>query len=298
MPPLSPELEIRRLRTDEVPAATALLGAQLDDHGTPTEREALAEATGELARRPDRGLLLAGVAAGRLVGIAAVSWAWPLERPGQRCAWLEELYVAPAFRGSGVGTRLLRAAIEAATEAGAAAIDLEVVGGHERAARLYRREGFAPLDRTHWMRPLTPPEPAPQPSPPAALEGGCCCAAVRYRARTAPLEVVHCHCATCRRASGAPVVTWATFDAAAFTVTAGRPAELRASPRAVRTFCGACGTALTYRANDRQDRIDVTVASLDSPDAVSPSAHVWWSERLRWLPVADGLPRWPGSGGT
>jgi len=291
-----PDLDIHPVRSEELVAATELLRAQLDEHAIATEPAELAAATAELARRPDRGHLLVGAVEGRLVGLAALSWAWPLERPGSRSAWLEELYVAPAFRGCGIGERLLRAAITTAAAAGANAIDLEVAAGHERAANLYRREGFQPMDRIHWTRRLVPAEPGPRTTPAAPLDGGCCCGAVRYRASTPPLAVVHCHCATCRRASGAPVVTWATFATDVFAVTAGQPTELRASPRAVRTFCGACGTALTYRANAHPDQVDVTVASLDAPDSVSPTAHVWWSERLPWIAMEDGLPRWAEGG--
>lgn len=40
------------------------------------------------------------------------------------------------------------------------------------------------------------------------LEGGCLCGAVRYRVTGKPYHVTHCHCSMCRRASGAPLVTW------------------------------------------------------------------------------------------
>jgi len=41
-------------------------------------------------------------------------------------------------------------------------------------------------------------------------EGGCLCGAVRYRMVGAPLSSAICHCASCRRASGAPTVAWLT----------------------------------------------------------------------------------------
>jgi ribosomal protein S18 acetylase RimI-like enzyme len=96
------------------------------------------------------------VADGRLVGLAALSVARPLEHAA-RTVWLEELYVAPAWREQGIGRRLLRAACAAAAAAGAVAVDLEVDGAHTRAARLYAREGFRNLRRARWMRRLEPP---------------------------------------------------------------------------------------------------------------------------------------------
>ncbi len=35
------------------------------------------------------------------------------------------------------------------------------------------------------------------------LPGGCHCGAVRYTMHAAPLSVLHCHCESCRKASGA-----------------------------------------------------------------------------------------------
>lgn len=57
-------------------------------------------------------------------------------------AYLEELYVAPARRGEGLGRALLEAAIQAAREAGAVRIDL-CTGETDTAARaLYESCGF------------------------------------------------------------------------------------------------------------------------------------------------------------
>ena len=84
---------------------------------------------------------------------AALSFVWSIEHGG-RSAWLDELYVSPGARGHGVGTQLLRDALGTATEAGAVAVDLEVDVDHQRAAKLYEREGFATLPRARWVRTL------------------------------------------------------------------------------------------------------------------------------------------------
>jgi RimJ/RimL family protein N-acetyltransferase len=49
----------------------------------------------------------------------------------------------PDYRGQGIGTRLLRAAIDEARAAGFERIELSVYGGNARAAALYRKAGFA-----------------------------------------------------------------------------------------------------------------------------------------------------------
>lgn len=122
-------------------------------------------------------------------------------------------------------------------------------------------------------------------------EGGCFCGAVRYRAAGTPYDVTHCHCTICRRLSAAAFVTWATFRSADFTVTSGVPARIASSDRAERTFCGRCGTPLTFRLHARPQELDVTVCSLDDPEGVVCEDHTQTATALSWVRLADGLPR-------
>jgi hypothetical protein len=125
----------------------------------------------------------------------------------------------------------------------------------------------------------------------ADLEGGCHCGAVRYRASGPAFDVTHCHCVDCRRTSGAAFVTWFSVAAAGLAFTRGTPVRRASSPGVERTFCGACGTALTYRRRDRVADVDVTACSLDDPTAIVPEDHTWARERLPWVRLSDGLPR-------
>ncbi|WP_407521402.1 GFA family protein [Methylobacterium oryzisoli] len=122
------------------------------------------------------------------------------------------------------------------------------------------------------------------------LRGGCHCGAVRYEADAAPFHATICHCADCRRIVGAASVAWFSVPRAALRWTAGAPKPVRSSARATRTFCGTCGTSLTYESDAAPDEIDVTTASLDEPERVPPRDHTFLAERLAWDVVADGLP--------
>lgn len=126
-------------------------------------------------------------------------------------------------------------------------------------------------------------------------DGGCLCGAVRYRARGRPLNVNHCHCRMCVKASGAPIVTWATFPLDAFDFTLGAPTVRRSSAIAVRGFCAACGSALTWEGDANPGHIDVTVGTLDQPERVAPREHLWTEGAVPWLRIADDLPRHPRS---
>jgi len=121
-------------------------------------------------------------------------------------------------------------------------------------------------------------------------EGGCLCGAVRFRAEGPGWNETICHCATCRKAAGAPVVAWVTFDAARFAWTGEEPVRHRSSADVVRTFCGRCGTSLTYARDGIPGEIDVTTCSLDEPLAFAPKDQTWTSARIPWMQGADALP--------
>jgi hypothetical protein len=125
----------------------------------------------------------------------------------------------------------------------------------------------------------------------AARDGGCLCGAVRYRLTAAPRHAMLCHCRSCRLASGAPVVAWVTVSASGFAWTGGAATTYPSSPSVQRTFCGTCGTPLSYEHADRPGEIDVTTASLDAPDAAAPSFHGWTSHALPWMHFGDDLPK-------
>ena len=124
-----------------------------------------------------------------------------------------------------------------------------------------------------------------------SIAGGCLCGAVRYEAAR-PYGISHCHCVDCRRASGAPFVTWASFRLEDFRFTRGTPRKLAWAGRS-RSFCGDCGTPLTFVAGPDAGEVDVTVGSFDHPERVTPADHTWIEDRLPWISLADGLPAFP-----
>jgi GNAT superfamily N-acetyltransferase len=289
-------MDIRPATPTDRESLVEMLGVQLREHGVALPSADLTEAVDGLLLRPQLGRFLVASERGRIVGFAALSFLWTLEHAG-RAAWLDELYVLPDRRGRGIGRALLEAAYELATSIGARALDLEIERGHERVAQLYEREGFRALSRQRWARPL-PARRSPAGKPdPAAAEwlGGCLCGRIRYRISATIRDVAHCHCSLCRKSAGSPFVTWATVPAEKFSFVIGQPAEHASSAKAIRSFCGTCGTALTFREPARPDRIDVTVGSFDRPEEIEPGSHIHVSSQLPWAQIDDSLPRHPES---
>jgi hypothetical protein len=74
----------------------------------------------------------------------------------------------------------------------------------------------------------------------------------------------------------------------------GTPGSYRSSPRAVRHFCGACGSQLTSRLDENPSEVDVNLATFDHPEVVAPQYHIYTASQMPWLVIQDDRPRFPG----
>jgi len=126
-----------------------------------------------------------------------------------------------------------------------------------------------------------------------SLEGGCLCGSVRYRLDAEPFDAGYCHCETCRRSAGAPVLVFACVATPAFVVTQGSPRRWRSSESGERWFCGDCGSQLAMHVDYQPATIAFTIATLDDPATVPPGFHIWTKSRIAWFDIADTLPRSP-----
>lgn len=122
------------------------------------------------------------------------------------------------------------------------------------------------------------------------LTGGCQCGAVRYALYASPEGAHVCHCRMCQKAVGGPFAALAPVRLSDFAWTRGQAALFASSSAAIRHFCAACGTPLTFRYR-RKDWIDVTIGSLDRPAATPPELQYGIESRLAWLGTLDQLPQ-------
>jgi len=74
-----------------------------------------------------------------------------------------------------------------------------------------------------------------------------------------------------------------------FEIASGQPRTFRSSPHVLRSFCGTCGTPLTYQHDDSADTLDVTTATLDRPDLFAPSREVWIEHKMPWQHLNPNL---------
>ena len=124
--------------------------------------------------------------------------------------------------------------------------------------------------------------------------GGCLCGAVRYRADGAPLSTLYCHCDSCRKHTGAPVVALAGYRRDQVTYTKGKPGLFEFDDGVARAFCATCGTPLTWEGDGGEEGplVELHIGTMDDPNAFAPAMHIHDGERLKWFETVDHLPRY------
>lgn len=116
------------------------------------------------------------------------------------------------------------------------------------------------------------------------LTGRCLCGDVRFEVRGTPLWVGHCHCESCRRGAGAPLVTFAGYRHDQWSWTKTTPSTYVSSPGARRYFCPRCGSSVAFDSDRFPDEFHFHLALFDDPEQVAPHAVFHSGERLSWMP--------------
>ena len=119
--------------------------------------------------------------------------------------------------------------------------------------------------------------------------GGCQCGAVRYRVEGELGPAGFCHCRMCQKAFGSLGAPLVSVDPAHFRWTRGKPATFRSSPIVQRGFCRDCGTPL-FLLEDGYGPIEISIGSLDDPNAAAPDHVVGVESKLHWADALPGLP--------
>ncbi|UOQ90254.1 GNAT family N-acetyltransferase [Agromyces endophyticus] len=161
MPPTAParialpvDLEIRddrytlrRTTLDDLPALVALLAADAlrrnDDSTDPEHFARYERAFDAIDADPAQTLVSIADADGRLVGTMQLTLIPGLARGGAYRMQIEAVRVADDLRGRGVGSAMIRWAVDQARASGAALVQLTSDARREDAHRFYERLGFA-----------------------------------------------------------------------------------------------------------------------------------------------------------
>jgi hypothetical protein len=121
------------------------------------------------------------------------------------------------------------------------------------------------------------------------ITGGCACGAVRYEVRGRLRDIIACHCRQCRRTSGHFVAATACRRPA-FSLVEDRTLKWYvAVPGFRRGFCAECGSSLFFE-EEGGERVSIAAGSLDEPQRLRISAHIFASEAGDYYEIDDSVP--------
>jgi len=118
------------------------------------------------------------------------------------------------------------------------------------------------------------------------------CGAIRYVVQGDPVVTLHCHCADCRKATGAAYSTWAVYPRGALAWRGREPRRVRFADR-LRLSCPDCGSPLGMLPSEDAAIVVVAAGSLDHPEVLKPVCHAWIEDQLPWIEIGNQLPRYP-----
>ncbi len=137
----------------------------------------------------------------------------------------------------------------------------------------------------------------------AKYHAKCFCNAVRYEARSDPVDAKICHCLACQKLHGAPMQWAPIFHKRDIRITSGIEHlrfwnnELNRRERILpcKASCALCGALVA----DEGRRMWLAFPSLFEfggvskvPKKFKPTCHIFYGMRV--MDVDDGLPKWQG----
>ena len=118
--------------------------------GTPAPAEAMAHVYERFVDDGPSGFVALAEGGGHFTAVCTVSFVEALRSVG-RYAIIQEMYVDPSVRSSGVGMEVLRFALEHAASRGCAMVELGTPYHGERQIQFYQRAGFTNVGaRLRW----------------------------------------------------------------------------------------------------------------------------------------------------
>jgi GNAT superfamily N-acetyltransferase len=140
---------VSRVSEDDLGELLPLMRAYCDFYEVAPSDEALVHLARALIADPDcEGVqLLARSGDGEAIGFATVFWSWATTTAA-RIGVMNDLFVAPAARGSGAADALIAACADECRRHGAAELTWQTARDNLRAQRVYDRVG---AERSEWI---------------------------------------------------------------------------------------------------------------------------------------------------
>src|SRR5262245_15674334 len=108
------------------------------------------------------------------------------------------------------------------------------------------------------------------------IQGSCLCEGVRFEIDERAIIVINnCHCANCRKVSGAAFGTFVHIPGRSFHWIAGQElvATYESSPGTRRAFCKVCGSRMPQSPN-WEEHVIVPAGALDGDPGMKPEINI------------------------
>ncbi len=128
------------------------------------------------------------------------------------------------------------------------------------------------------------------------LGGGCACGGVRFEIRADPIFVNNCHCTLCQKQTGSTSVVNIFLESENLIQLTGETTRhlVKTGSGGEQTIvrCAQCGTALwSFYPRLGALGVGVRAGALDDPGAVTPDAVIFTDDKMPWVTLPDGIPR-------
>ena len=126
----------------------------------------------------------------------------------------------------------------------------------------------------------------------ATYKGSCLCGVVQFEITGEPITMTYCHCESCRRWVGAPVMGGCLYKTDQVQIVKGEQSlslfKRSEDSGSHRKFCQSCGSAL-FNEHPGIHLTDVMATSIEN-FAFKPKLHTNYAEKI--ISMYDGLPKY------
>ena len=124
------------------------------------------------------------------------------------------------------------------------------------------------------------------------FEATCMCGRFKFKAASAPIFQLTCHCQQCRDASKLPFTNLAFFKVAETSVTGETNVHefvADSGTKTLRETCTGCGEMVLDRTQANPQIIGVVAERIRPPYEFQPRCHVWLERKVMEPAIPEGV---------
>jgi len=127
--------------------------------------------------------------------------------------------------------------------------------------------------------------------PPKILAGACLCGATTYTVADEFEYALNCHCAQCRRQTGAAYKPLAGIKRKTLTLTTGEILPYGEGPDAHDAHCATCFSYL-YSIVRAGTYAHIAMGTMIDTPTIRPAAQIFVGSKAQWHTITDALPQY------